>query len=251
MGIKLQNVGEIGEAAFSGCTSVENVELGDSEDKVMGSYAFTGCTSLKAIDIPMKDADKIGASAFEGCTRLTEVTLKEGIQYISSALFKGCGAEAENGMTFRVKGDSTSNILPKSVQVIRSNAFQEAKLDKIDLTNCDKMTEIEDYGFALAAIAEIKLPESLKKLDAYAFQGAGLFSIDIPSNCTEWGVGVFSQSRLTNISLPNTLEVIPQRSFRQCQLLTGDKIRIEDGSNLETIEKTLLKDVSFLRIQTF
>ena len=65
-------------------------------------------------------------------------------------------------MTFRVKGDSTSNILPKSVQVIRSNAFQEAKLDKIDLTNCDKMTEIENYGFALAAIAEIKLPENLK-----------------------------------------------------------------------------------------
>lgn len=253
MGIKLQNVGEIGEAAFSGCTSVENVELGDSEDKVMGSYAFTGCTSLKAIDIPMKDADKIGASAFEGCTKLTEVTLKEGIQYISSALFKGCAAEAENGMTFRVKGDNTSNILPKSVQVIRSNAFQEAKLDKIDLTNCDKMTEIGDYGFALAAIAEIKLPENLKKLDAYAFQGAVLTSIDIPSNCTEWGEGVFSQSSLTKISLPKTLEVIPQRSFRQCQFLMGDNIQIEDGSNLETIGENafegciLLANTNFLK----
>lgn len=253
MGIKLQNVGEIGEAAFSGCTSVENVELGDSEDKVMGSYAFTGCTSLKAIDIPMKDADKIGASAFEGCTKLTEVTLKEGIQYISSALFKGCAAEAENGMTFRVKGDNTSNILPKSVQVIRSNAFQEAKLDKIDLTNCDKMTEIGDYGFALAAIAEIKLPENLKKLDAYAFQGAVLTSIDIPSNCTEWGEGVFSQSDLTKISLPKTLEVIPQRSFRQCQFLMGDNIQIEDGSNLETIGENafegciLLANTNFLK----
>ena len=253
MGIKLQNVGEIGEAAFSGCTSVENVELGDSEDKVMGSYAFTGCTSLKAIDIPMKDADKIGASAFEGCTKLTEVTLKEGIQYISSALFKGCAAEAENGMTFRVKGDSTSNILPKSVQVIRSNAFQEAKLDKIDLTNCDKMTEIENYGFALAAIAEIKLPENLKKLDDYAFQGAVLTSIDIPSNCTEWGASVFSQSSLTKISLPKTLEVIPQRSFRQCQFLMGDNIQIEDGSNLETIGENafegciLLANTNFLK----
>lgn len=253
MGIKLQNVGEIGEAAFSGCTSVENVELGDSEDKVMGSYAFTGCTSLKAIDIPMKDADKIGASAFEGCTKLTEVTLKEGIQYISSALFKGCAAEAENGMTFRVKGDSTSNILPKSVQVIRSNAFQEAKLDKIDLTNCDKLTEIEDYGFALAAIAEIKLPENLKKLDDYAFQGAVLTSIDIPSNCTEWGASVFSQSSLTKISLPKTLEVIPQRSFRQCEFLMGDNIQIEDGSNLETIGENafegciLLANTNFLK----
>ena len=229
-------------------TSGEITEIPDSEFN-----AFTGCTSLKAIDIPMKDADKIGASAFEGCTKLTEVTLKEGIQYISSALFKGCAAEAENGMTFRVKGDSTSNILPKSVQVIRSNAFQEAKLDKIDLTNCDKMTEIENYGFALAAIAEIKLPENLKKLDDYAFQGAVLTSIDIPSNCTEWGASVFSQSSLTKISLPKTLEVIPQRSFRQCQFLMGDNIQIEDGSNLETIGENafegciLLANTNFLK----
>lgn len=54
---------------FSGCTSLENVEIEDGLGRIF-CHAFQNCTSLKEIYIPAS-VYMIDQFAFEGCTNLT------------------------------------------------------------------------------------------------------------------------------------------------------------------------------------
>ena len=51
--------------------------------KKMGAHAFTGCTSLESIDLP-STVIKICVNAFYGCRNLLEVVLNEGLQEIDA-----------------------------------------------------------------------------------------------------------------------------------------------------------------------
>lgn len=87
--IDLKNVEEIGDSAFSGCTSLDSITL-DGVKKI-GAYVFNGCTSLKYIDL--EGVKTIGASAFNGCTSLEYIDLK-GVKTIGDGAFSGCTALA-------------------------------------------------------------------------------------------------------------------------------------------------------------
>lgn len=65
--VKVKDGVKLGATAFSGCTSLENVE---GTVSVEGGAEFKGCTSLAKINI-MNTA--IPASTFEGCTKLKDV----------------------------------------------------------------------------------------------------------------------------------------------------------------------------------
>lgn len=64
---------EIGESAFSGCISLESIELPDSVTKIE-SKAFRSCTSLQSIEIP-NSVTEIGFAAFGHCTSLQSITI--------------------------------------------------------------------------------------------------------------------------------------------------------------------------------
>ena len=59
------SVTEIGEGAFSDCTSLESVEIPSSVTEI-GVHAFSGCTSLSSVVIP-DGVKKIGDYAFKDC----------------------------------------------------------------------------------------------------------------------------------------------------------------------------------------
>jgi len=75
--------GKVGEKAFSGCASLEDIQLDVNE---IDSYAFFGCTSLEDIQL---NVDKIDSHAFEGCTGLKSVVFKF-LESIGSFAFSGC-----------------------------------------------------------------------------------------------------------------------------------------------------------------
>ena len=62
----------IGDEAFSGCSSLTNVTIGDSVTSI-GNYAFYNCSSLTNVTIGDSVAS-IRNYAFEGCTSLTSIT---------------------------------------------------------------------------------------------------------------------------------------------------------------------------------
>ena len=86
------SVTEIGESAFSDCTSLKEVHIPDSVRKIDGSIfggAFSGCKSLKEVRIP-DSVTEIGGYAFEGCTSLKEVHIPDSVTEIVKRAFEGC-----------------------------------------------------------------------------------------------------------------------------------------------------------------
>lgn len=68
----LKGIKEIGESAFTGCTSLKSIVISKGV-KEIGTTAFYGCTSLKNITIP-ESVTKIASTAFSDCTSLECVT---------------------------------------------------------------------------------------------------------------------------------------------------------------------------------
>ena len=80
------SVTEIGDYAFSSCTSLKEVRIPDSVTEI-GCCAFDGCTSLKEVHIP-DSVTGIGWFAFSGCTSLKEVHIPDSVTKIGA--FEGC-----------------------------------------------------------------------------------------------------------------------------------------------------------------
>lgn len=105
------NIKEIEYGGFAGATGLETVVLPESIR--IGPAAFSGCTSLKNINFPYKQdvidnntfkdtaltsftvmpaVYKIGYRAFAGCTQLTDIWMMDQVSYIESDAFEGVTA---------------------------------------------------------------------------------------------------------------------------------------------------------------
>ncbi len=89
-----ENNGEISEYAFSGCTGITSLSLGEEVSSI-GDYAFSGCSALSAIQIP-QNVTTIGDYVFNGCTGLETVLMDDGEKELnlgcngSNPLFASC-----------------------------------------------------------------------------------------------------------------------------------------------------------------
>ena len=63
----------IGESAFSGCTSLANVSVGDGVKKI-GQSAFRGCSDLQSVRLGEKIAE-VGNQCFYGCSALRSISV--------------------------------------------------------------------------------------------------------------------------------------------------------------------------------
>ncbi len=248
--VDLSKVNEVGASAFRGCSAVEAVAFSTYESRSaelkIGEYAFTSCGSLKEIEIPIKKAENIGANAFASCAKLERAGLENELTYLSNSLFAGAGTETEDekGVTMYIigKGADGEKRLPENITYIGNSCFHGARLTGLDLTNCTKLATINERAFSSSRwsgtfdnLESVVLPESLKKLEPYAFEASGVINIRIPEACSVIGESAFARSALVAISLPASLKKIERNTFEECKALTGERIRIADGSELEEI----------------
>lgn len=77
--------------AFRHCTGLTGVTFPSSGLVSIGEYAFSGCTSLNDIAVP-NSVNSIGKYAFSGCTGLSEISLGTGITSLPDHLFSGCSS---------------------------------------------------------------------------------------------------------------------------------------------------------------
>ncbi len=87
---------------FNGCTSLKNVTLGDTVEKI-DSYAFMGCTSLEEIVLPDeltfigdyafgRYIDEFSGENIPACTSLKKVVFGKKTETLGSYCFAGCTA---------------------------------------------------------------------------------------------------------------------------------------------------------------
>jgi uncharacterized repeat protein (TIGR02543 family) len=127
-------VTNIGNSAFSGCTSLTSITISESVTSI-GEWAFVNCTSLTSITIP-EGVTSIGEWAFYGCTTLT-------IQVVAASKPSGWSSDwnpsyrpvvwgyvaiVETTITFESNGGSNVSSITKQVGLPVSQPADPEKL---------------------------------------------------------------------------------------------------------------------------
>ena len=168
--------GVIGDSAFSNCTNLTTVELGDDVTSI-GKSAFLKCTQLPSITIG-SGVTSIGTSAFNGCTALTNANI---------------GSGAIGGNAFQDCSRLTTVTLGNDVTSIGKNAFLRCKaLTSMNIGG--SVRTIESYAFSgCEALKEVTI--SAAQVKSGAFSGAtALEKVTFGNDVTNIAAGVFNGS---------------------------------------------------------
>lgn len=170
--------GEIGDSAFSNCTNLTTVELGDGVTKI-GTNAFIRCTQISSITIGSR-VSSIGENAFNGCTALTNANIGSGT--IGANAFQDCSRLASvtlgDGVTsigrnafLRCKA-LTSMDIGSSVKTIESCAFSGCSaLEEVTIS----AAQIGNQAFRSAnALKKVTLGDGVENIPAGAFSSCGM-----------------------------------------------------------------------------
>ena len=228
------NVKSIPSGCCSGMASLVSIKIPEGVTSI-GDYAFSGCTGLTSIVIP-DSVTSIGVSAFSGCTGLTSIVIPDSVTSIGYRAFQGC-----SGLTSIVVPDSvtsieyyalkdcsglTSIVIPDSVTSMGDGAFSGcASLSKV-LWNAENCTSIEYRVFNGCPVSEFVFGDNVKVIPQNCCYGMSkLTSITIPNSVTSIGVGAFANcTSLTSIEIPNSVTSIGNLVFSDCTSLTSIRI---------------------------
>ena len=207
---------EIGDRCFENCVSLEKVNISEGLERIgkdtfknsklkkvklpesvvtIGYGAFNNCKELEYINLPHR-IESIAAYNFENTLYLKNMKTDEfGCKYADNILLDAVdngvkkikikdGTRVIAGETFANNKDIEEIFIPKSVEIILSQAFVDcSNLKKVTFEDGIKIEEI--YGFTFVGcekLENIELPKSLKSIYAYAFGGCAFKSIKIPEN---------------------------------------------------------------------
>ena len=194
----LDSVTEIGDSAFSGCTSLTSITIPDSV-KIIGYSAFSGCTSLTSIMIP-DSVTTIGRYAFSGCTSFTAINV---------------AAENQN----YVSVDGVLYDKDKSA-IICYPANNKDKSYKI----LDGVTRIGECAFSgCISLTDLIIPDDVMYISRAAFGDCiSLKSITIPDSVMSIGEWAFSGcTSLKSVTIQGSVTYIGGSAFQGCTSLTA------------------------------
>ena len=235
--------GEIGNSAFSNCTNLTTVELGDGVTSIgtsaflkckqlssiaigsgvisIGTSAFNGCTALANAEIK---SGAIGANAFQDCTSLANVTLGDGVTSIGKNAFLRCTALTSisigSGVTSIESGAFNGCTALTNANIgsgaIGANAFQDCtSLANVTLGN--GVTQIGKNAFLkCTALTSMNIGSSVKTIESYAFSGCSSLS-EVTISAAQIGNQAFrSANALKKVTLGDGVETIPAGAFSSC-----------------------------------
>ena len=174
---------------FSGYSALQSVTIPSTLTNL--GYRTFAKSGLVSIDLP-EGIDSISSSLFRDCTSLKRVVIPQGVTYIGYFAFYGCTSLEQV-------------TIPESVSSIDICAF----------SGCTSLTEVA-------------LPSSLSYLDEEAFAGSGLESVTIPDSVRYVYSGAFENcANLRSATIGNGMTYITDRTFYGCTSL--EQVSIPTG----------------------
>ena len=228
------SVTSIGERAFSGCSSLTEVNyLGSIDDWAEIEFGSSTANPLYyaeqlkingevVTEVNLTSATKVSNYAFYYCSRLTLVVIGDSVTSIGSGAFEGCYL--------------TSVVIGDSVTSIGENAFQNcsSETEVNYLGTIDEWAEMEfgnGYANPLYYAKQLKINgeivtevnlTSATKISAFSFYGcSALTSVVIGDSVTSIGSSAFSGcSSLTSVVIGDSVTSIGEYAFEDCSSLT-------------------------------
>ena len=161
--------------------------------------AFLVCSNLTSVQIP-NTVTTIAEKAFYGCNYMEKIIIPESVTNIAETAFEGCSGEAYISCN------------------VNDKAFVGALFTKVVMD--DNVTSIGKSAFASCYnLKEVVLPKGITKLEYCTFiYCTSLEKIVNADNITHIADGVFAETGIVNISLPN-VDYIGERAFEYCTYL--------------------------------
>lgn len=185
--------------------------------RAIGSMAFFQNRSLKKINLPDGIAS-IGESAFEYCSSLDEVDLPDALTMIRIEAFSGTALE--------------KIIIPESVILIEDGAFRNCKIHTVTFSGNGELrmtgnpfygNEVESFVVPadhpwLGTYQGVLFDKNEKKLICYPIAQEGP-AYEIPNGIRKIGRMAFAYCGLEKIIIPDTLLMIDEYAFYDCDSL--------------------------------
>ena len=257
-----QNLSVLGKATFSGCEALTGVVIPTTVTEIPDE-TFNGCTALTSIEIPA-NVETIGKKVFVGSGLQT-------LTFAAGSKLATIGDEAFYELT-----QLTELTIPASVKRIFKDAFSYCtRLQDLTFAEGSQLYSIGDSAFyRCTALSEVNLPSQLYSIGDRAFVGCDIINITIPAsvysigsrafassvvgggglqevifepNCdlTRIGDEAFSDTALTELTIPKSVFYIGAKAFYRCKSLV--RLNFEDDSELRTIGDSAFAEISNLR----
>ena len=192
----------IGDYAFR-MSEMETIKIGPNV-RYIGVECFEGCENLKEVIFEESDDAgrelMIGKNAFWHCKQLADIQLCNGIKYIPEMCFRGTAV--------------SSVVLPDSVEEVGPSAFDAC--EELKELKCGKgLKRIGKDAFSMSPITKIEFNEGLVEIFDMAFSQAKLDNVTLPETLEYIGVCVFSEVH-GDIVLPASVNYLGGSNFFRC-----------------------------------
>ena len=174
----------------------------------INNAAFLDCTTIKNIALP-DTLLEIGENAFSGCVNITNIVVPSNVKTIKEKSFYGCS-----------KLQSVVFDYGSALTVVARSTFENCvSLNSINIS--DKIKSIKELAFnGCVNLKSIKLPNGLTYLGG--FSNTGLTEIVIPSTVNIISSGAFENTKLSSVIIPQSVETMGLNVFKGC----NSKIKI-------------------------
>jgi hypothetical protein len=191
----------------------------------IGSGAFSGCSSLVEVDLP-KGITALNGDTFSGCSSLKQIKIPKGVNYLYDNEFLNC-VNLENiefpdtilscGRNI-IKGTKYLSDIPDDFVVISQGCLIAYKGEDKNVIVPDKVKLLSDGQFENSDIISISLPDTLEIIPIDAFSNCvDLKTVHLGKKITNISYKAFSNcSSLADINFENELIAIEDEAFINC-----------------------------------
>lgn len=179
------SVTEIKQSAFRGCTSLKKITM-SPKLRTVGSFAFYGCTELETITLPA-ELSKLGENALSGCTKLQNIGVEEGNKSYKSNGGVLYNADMTTLLYYPIGRTDTSFIVPNGVTTIGNSSFSGCVYIKT-VTLSSTVENVADHAFReCTALETLTLGTATKRLGVGScYNCKALKTVNYPGSKETW-----------------------------------------------------------------